>query len=53
MHFVVLAEHTAEVCPLSNARTKEMLLKTAPEIPGMAAKHSVTPSRGLSSTGST
>jgi hypothetical protein len=42
MHFVVLAEHSAEVCPLSNARTKELLLRTAPEIPGMAAKNGVT-----------
>jgi hypothetical protein len=41
MHFVVLAEHTAEVCPLSNARTKDLLLKTGPEIPAMAEKHDV------------
>lgn len=41
MHFVVLAEHTAEVCPISNAKTKELLLKTAPEIPGVAEKNGV------------
>jgi uncharacterized protein with GYD domain len=41
MHFVLLAEHTADVCPLSNARTKELLLKTAPEIPSMAESNGV------------
>lgn len=38
----MLAEHSADVCPLSNARTKELLLRTAPEIPGMAEKNGVT-----------
>jgi hypothetical protein len=41
MHFVLLAEHTADVCPLSNSRTKELLLQTGPEIPGIAEKNGV------------
>ena len=41
MHFVLLAEHIADVCPLSNATTKELVLKMGPEIPGMAEKHGV------------
>ena len=41
MHFVLLAEHTAEVCPLSNSRTKELLLQTASQIPDMAEKNGV------------
>jgi hypothetical protein len=41
MHFVLLAEHTAEVCPLSNSRTKELLLQTGSQIPDMAEKNGV------------
>jgi hypothetical protein len=37
MHFVLLAEHMAEVCPTSNATTRDLLLQTAPEIPNIAA----------------
>lgn len=36
MHFVLLASHTAEVCPTSNARTKELLLEVAPRVQGIA-----------------
>ena len=36
MHYVLLAEHTAEVCPTSNAKTRELLLQTAQDIPNMA-----------------
>jgi uncharacterized protein with GYD domain len=42
MHFVLLAEHTAEVCPTSNATTRDLLLQTAPEIPNIAERNGVT-----------
>ena len=41
MHYVVLASHSAEVCPTSNAKTKSVLLEVAPQIPGIADKHGV------------
>jgi uncharacterized protein with GYD domain len=36
LHFVLLAEHTAEVCPTSNSKVREVLLGIAPEIPSIA-----------------
>jgi hypothetical protein len=41
MHFVVLASHSAEVCPSSNAKSKAMLLETGPKIPKVAEQHGV------------
>jgi hypothetical protein len=41
MHYVVLAEHAAEVCPTSNATTKALLLEMAPKIPSLAQEHGV------------
>ena len=41
MHFVVLASHSPEICPTSNAKTKELLLELAPQIPGIAKEHGV------------
>ncbi len=41
MHFVVLGEHSAEVCPTSNAKTKALLLEIGPQIPKIAEKHKV------------
>jgi uncharacterized protein with GYD domain len=41
MHFVVLGQHSAEVCPTSNAKTKALLLEMAPQITNMAEKHGV------------
>lgn len=41
MHYVILANHTAEVCPTSNAKTRTLLQEVAPEIPGIAGKHGV------------
>ncbi len=38
MHFVLLASHSAEVCPTSNAKTREILLQRAPEMPGLAKR---------------
>ncbi len=41
MHFVLLGVHNAEVCPTSNATTRELLLKTAPEVPAIAERTGV------------
>ena len=41
MHFVLLAEHSAEVCPTSNSKTRDLMLQTAPEIPGIAERTGV------------
>ena len=41
MHFVVLAEHSAEICPISNAKSKALLLEMAPQIPKIAEKYGV------------
>jgi hypothetical protein len=42
MHYVLLAEHSAEVCPTSNATTRELLLQMAPQIPDIAQRNAVT-----------
>lgn len=42
MHYVVLASHSAEVCPTSNAKSKAMLLEVGPQIPNIADKCGVT-----------
>lgn len=42
MLYVLLAAHNPEACPTSNARTRELLLRMAPEIPGIAGKSGVT-----------
>ena len=41
MHYVVVAEHSAEVCPTSNAKTRALLLEMAPQIPKIAEKNGV------------
>ena len=41
MHFVLLATHSAEVCPTSNSKVRDMLTQTAPEIPNIAEKAGV------------
>jgi hypothetical protein len=41
VHFVVLATHSPDICPTSNAKTKGLLLDLAPQIPSMAQKHGV------------
>jgi hypothetical protein len=41
MHYVVIGTHSAEVCPLSNAKTRDLLLQMAPEIPKIAEKTGV------------
>jgi hypothetical protein len=42
MHFVLLATHTADVCPLSNSKTRDLMLQTAPQIPDIAERNGVT-----------
>lgn len=42
MYFVLLASHTPDTCPTSNAQTRELLLKTAPEMPKVADNLGVT-----------
>ena len=41
MHFVILAEHTADICPTSNATVREVLMGVAPEIPAIAERAGV------------
>lgn len=41
MLFVLLAEHNAEVCPTSNATTRDLLLKIGPEVPSIAERAGV------------
>jgi hypothetical protein len=41
VHFVLLAVHSPEVCPLSNSKTRDLMLQTAPEIPGIAERTGV------------
>jgi hypothetical protein len=36
VHYVVLGIHSAEVCPMSNAKTKALMLEMAPQIPKIA-----------------
>jgi hypothetical protein len=36
MHFVLIAEHTADICPTSNGRVRELMLSGAPDIPKIA-----------------
>jgi hypothetical protein len=41
MHYVLLATHSAEVCPMSNAKTKKFMLEMAPKIPKIAEQAGV------------
>ncbi|GHG62584.1 hypothetical protein [Streptomyces griseocarneus] len=41
MHFVLLATHTPDICPTANATTRDLMLKTAPELPNLAQKAGV------------
>lgn len=41
MHYVILATHSPEVCPSSNAKTKALLLEMGPTIPDIGEKHGV------------
>jgi hypothetical protein len=37
----MLATHGPEICPLNNARTRELLLEMGPQIPGIAERSGV------------
>lgn len=41
MHFVILAPHSAEVCPAGNSKIRSMLLEVGPQIPEMAERTGV------------
>ena len=41
MHFVVLGTHAPEICPTSNAKTRELITSVAPDIPKLAEKNGV------------
>ena len=41
MHFVLLGVHSAEVCPTSNEKTRDLMLQTAPQVPEMAERAGV------------
>jgi hypothetical protein len=42
LHFVLLAEHSAEVCPTSNSKTRDLVLQIGPNIPAIAERAGVT-----------
>lgn len=41
MYFVLLASHTPDLCPTSNSKTRDLMLKIMPETPGIAEKSGV------------
>jgi hypothetical protein len=41
MYFVLLGVHSAEVCPTSNAKTRDLMLKLSPEVPAIAERTGV------------
>lgn len=41
MQYVVLGVHSPEICPLSNAKTKALLLEIGPRIPDIGKQHGV------------
>jgi uncharacterized protein with GYD domain len=42
VHYILLATHSAEVCPTSNAAMRKLLTEMGPKIPGIAEKVGVT-----------
>ena len=41
MHYVILGEHSAEVCPTGNSKTRELLAEVGPQIPMIAEQNGV------------
>jgi hypothetical protein len=41
MHFVLLAEHSPDICPMSNAKTRELMAESGPEVPSVAERNGV------------
>jgi hypothetical protein len=42
VHFILLGTHSAEVCPLSNSKTRDLMLQTAPQMPDIAERNGVS-----------
>lgn len=38
MQFVIIAEHSPELCPMSNAKIRDLMKESATEIPSLAEK---------------
>jgi hypothetical protein len=36
VHFILLGIHSAEVCPTSNSKTRDLMLEMGPKVPGIA-----------------
>jgi uncharacterized protein with GYD domain len=41
VHFVLLGEHSAEVCPTSNSKTRDLMLQVGPQVPAIAERTGV------------
>ena len=41
MHFVLLATHTADICPMSNSKTRDLIMEVGPQIPDIAQRAGV------------
>ena len=41
MHYVLIATHSAEICPSSNGKTRKLMQESAQDIPGVAEKAGV------------
>jgi hypothetical protein len=46
MHFVLLGTHDADVCPLSNSKTRDLMLETAPKMSDIAERNDVNIAAG-------
>lgn len=42
MHYVLIAEHSPDICPTANARIREIMVTNSPEIPKIAERNGVT-----------
>ena len=41
MHFVLLAEHPADICPMSNSKTRDLMMEAGPQVAGIAERNGV------------
>lgn len=41
MHFVLLADHSADICPTSNAKTRALMMEIGPTVPKIAEQSGV------------
>jgi len=42
MHYVIIATHTADICPTANAKTRDLTMQMGPDVPRIAEKAGVT-----------